>query len=50
MRGKRGCLTSSGIGNDLRDNAAALARVLLQLVVQLDEVSTESEELRGDDN
>lgn len=50
MRGKRGCLTSSGIGNDLSDNAAALARVLLQLVVQLELVSTESEELRGDES
>lgn len=50
VSGKRGCLTSSGIGNDLSDNAAALARVLLQLVVQLELVSTESEELRGDES
>lgn len=50
VKGKRGCLTSSGMGNDLSDKAAALARVLLQLVVQLDVVSTESDELRGDES
>ena len=51
--GDIGCLTSSGIGKERNERAAALTRVaavlLLQLVVQLELVSTESE-LRGDDN
>jgi len=38
------------MGKDLSDKAAAFARVLLQLVVQLEVVSTESDELRGEDN
>lgn len=50
VSGNRGCFTSSGMGKDLSDKAAALARVLLQLVVQLEVVSTESDELRGEDN
>ena len=49
-KGNRGCFTSSGMGSDRSDRAAALFRaLLLQLVVQLELVSTESE-LRGEDN
>lgn len=38
------------MGNDLSARVAAFARVLLQLVVQLELVSMESDELRGDDS
>lgn len=50
VSGNMGCFTSSGMGNDRRARVAALARVLLQLVVQLELVSMESEELRGEES
>ena len=50
VKGNNGCFTSSGMGRDLSERVAAFARVLLQLVVQLELVSIESDELRGEES